>query len=121
MKEKITDNKQKIKLKQVKPVLSDPDVKKHQKELHRKIVIVTINKASNNFAFICRKYYISKQLAEGSPNKTKYSTSTYLEIQKNKQEIFKTNIKSCNKFDHKITEQNKALPIMYQLPCYKIE
>ena len=71
MKEKITDNKQKIKLKQVKPVLSDPDVKKHQKELHRKIVIVTINKASNNFA-------------EGSPNKTKYSTSTYLEIQKNK-------------------------------------
>ena len=84
MKEKITDNKQKIKLKQVKPVLSDPDVKKHQKELHRKIVIVTINKASNNFAFICRKHYISKQVAEGSPNKTKYSTSTYLEIQKNK-------------------------------------
>ena len=41
MKEKITDNKQKIKLKQVKPVLSDPDVKKHQEELHRKIVIVT--------------------------------------------------------------------------------
>ena len=37
MKEKITDNKQKIKLKQVKPVLSDPDVKKHQEELHRKI------------------------------------------------------------------------------------
>ena len=40
-------------------VLSDPDVKKHLEELHRKFAIVTIYKASSNFACIFRKYYIS--------------------------------------------------------------
>ena len=49
VKEKITKLKQKIKPKQAKPVLSDPDVKKHLEELHRKFVLVTIDKASNNF------------------------------------------------------------------------
>ena len=51
MKEKIIDLKQKIKPKQIKPVLSDPDVKKLLEELHRKFVIVTIRKASKNFEF----------------------------------------------------------------------
>ena len=72
MKQKITELKQKIKPKETKPELSDPDVKKHLDKLPRKFVIVTIGKASNNFYFICRKYCISKLLAEVSPNeKTK--------------------------------------------------
>ena len=70
VKEKITELKQKIKPRQAKPVLSDPDVKKHLEDLHRKFVIVTIDKASNNFAFIFRNYYISKLFAEFSPNST---------------------------------------------------
>ena len=44
--------------------MSDPDAKKNLEELHRKFVIVTIHKASNNFAFICRKYYIPKLTAK---------------------------------------------------------
>ena len=72
MKQKITELKQKIKPKETKPELSDPDVKKHLDKLHRKFVIFTIGKASNNFSFICRKYCISKLLTEVSPNdKTK--------------------------------------------------
>ena len=73
--EKITEIQQKIKPKQTKPVLSDPDAKKHLEELHRKFVTVTIDKAYNNFVFIYRKHYISKQLAEVSPNKNQNSTS----------------------------------------------
>ena len=68
---------QKIKSKQINPVLSDPDVKKHLEELNRKFVIPTIDKASNNFAFICRKYYISKLLVETSPNKNRGSTYSH--------------------------------------------
>ena len=49
--------------------MSDPDAKKNLEELHRKFVIVTIHKASNNFAFICRKYYIPKLTAKVSPIK----------------------------------------------------
>ena len=55
MKGKITELKQKIKSKQTKLVLSDPDVKKHLEKLHRNFVTANIDKVSNNFAFICRK------------------------------------------------------------------
>ena len=108
--------KRKIKHKQTKPVLCDPDVKKHLEELHRKFAFVTIDKASNNFAFTYRKYYISKLLAEVSPNKNKNSKSTYSQTQKSKEELIKANIKYCKKSDLKVTEQDKTLPIMCWLP-----
>ena len=111
MKEQITELKQKIKPKQTKLELSNPDVKKHLEELHRKSLNVTIDKGSNNFAFICRKYYIFKLLAEVSPNKNRNSTSTYSKTQNSKEEIIKTNIKYCKKCDlRKLTEQDKTLP-----------
>ena len=69
-KETITGLKQK-KTKQAKLILTDPDVKKHLEEVCEKFAIVTIDKASSNFAFICRKCYISKLLADVSPNKYK--------------------------------------------------
>ena len=75
--EKTTELRQKIKPKQTELVLSDPDVKKHLEGLHVQFVIVTIDKASNNFAFICSKYNISKLLADVSRNKNGNSTSTY--------------------------------------------
>ena len=109
VKEKITEFKQKIKPKQTKPVLGDPDVKNYLEELHQKLVIVTSDKASNNYEFLCRKYYISKLLAEVSPNKNKYSTAAYSETQK-------CNIKYFKKFKPKLTEQEKILSIMYWLP-----
>ena len=111
-----TNNKvNKIKPKQTKPVPSNPDVKKHLEELHRKFVIITIDKVSN-FALICRKYYISKLSAEVPPNENKNSTPTYSQTQKSMEEIIKTNMKYCKKIDLKITEQDKSHPIMYWLP-----
>ena len=78
MKEKIAELKQKIKPKQVKPVLSEPYVKKHLLiEIHLKLVTVTIDKASSNFIFIWRKYYISKLLAEVFPNKKKFNIKVF--------------------------------------------
>ena len=64
-------------------MLSDPDVKKHLEEFHQKIVIITIDKASNNFLFIFRKCYVSKLLTEFSPNKKK-PTTQQPSIQKHK-------------------------------------
>ena len=89
MKEKIRELKQKTKPKQTKPVLSDPDVKTKMEELHQKFVIVTIDKASNNFAFMCRNYHIFKLLVKVSPSKNKNSTSTYSQTQRSKEEIVK--------------------------------
>ena len=73
------------------PVLSNPDVKKHLKELNQKFYIVTIDKASNNFTFPCRRY--CKLLAEVSHNKNKSSASAYSQTQISKEELIKANIK----------------------------
>ena len=99
MKEKITVLTQKIKPKQTKLVLCHPDVQKHLEELHRKFVIVTIDKESNNFAFIHRKFHISKLLTNVSPNKNENLTSRYSQTQKCKEELIKANIKCYKKID----------------------
>ena len=85
VKKEATVFKQKIKPKHTKLALSNPNIKKYLEELHLKFVIVTIDKASSNLAFICRKYYISNLLAVVSPNKNKNSTSTYSRTQKSKE------------------------------------
>ena len=58
------NTKKKIKPSFTKPILSDPDVLPYLGTLHLKCVIVPIDKGSNNFAFICKKFYISKILSE---------------------------------------------------------
>ena len=65
---------------------------------------------------ICRKYNISKQLAEVSPNKNENSTSSYSQTQKSKEDTLKTNIKYSKTPNLKLTEQDKTLPIIYQQP-----
>ena len=89
MKKKIRELKQKIIPKQTKQVMSDLNVKKHVEKLHRKYFNVTVDKASSKFVFICTKYYISKILAEVSPNKNKNSSSTYSGIQNSRGKLLK--------------------------------
>ena len=56
--------KTKIKPSFKKPLLPDPDVLAYLATLHGKYVIFPIDKASNNFAFVPKKFYISKILSE---------------------------------------------------------
>ena len=92
-----TELKQTIKPKETKPLLSDPDVKKHLEGLYQKFVIVTIYKASNYFIFIYTKYCISKQLVDISPNKNKNSASAYSHTQEHEEKAIKTSIKHSKK------------------------
>ena len=39
-------------------ILNTPDVMKYKQDLHARFVIVPIDKASNNFAIICKRFYI---------------------------------------------------------------
>ena len=54
--EKIDILKNSMKFNTAKPTLSDPEVLEYLKQLHRRFVIATIDKAANNFAFICKKF-----------------------------------------------------------------
>ena len=44
---------------QTKPVLFDDEVKTYFESLHRRFIIVKIDKAANNYALICKRFYAS--------------------------------------------------------------
>ena len=46
------------------PVLGDPEVVEYLDKLHSRFVIVPVDKASKNFAFICKSYYIKVLMNE---------------------------------------------------------
>ena len=46
------------------PVLKDPEVVEYLKLLHNRFVIVPVDKASKNFAFICKAFYIKVLMQE---------------------------------------------------------
>ena len=112
---KINDLRVHLQPKYTKPVLCDIEVKNYLAELHQRFVIVTVDKASNNFAFICRKYYISKLLSEVGYGNTP-SQKTYSQVDISKEDIINANINYCKKFDLDVTNNDKTLPIMYWLP-----
>ena len=54
-----------------KPVLEDEEVLAALADLHRRFVVVPIDKAANNVAIICNRYHIQKLLDEvGVPGNT---------------------------------------------------
>ena len=94
VKDIITYLKNKVTPNVTKPVLKDPEVQQYLESLHRKFVIINIDKASNNFAFTCKMFYVNRFLSEL--------------VIKNKQ--------FCEKFGLTISEKQKSLPSMYWIP-----
>ena len=98
----------------VKPVLRDPDVVSYLTDLHSKFVLVPIDKASNNIAIVCKKFYIEKLLSEvglsGNPN------NTYHISDENPNNIIETNIHFCKSLNLPVNEKNNCLPYMYWTP-----
>ena len=99
---------------QTKPILNDPIVLEYLKQLQDRFVIVPIDKAANNFSFICKKYYVSKLLEEvGIPFGDK---PTYKLQNVKKESIIQTNTLFCEKYKLAVSEDQKTLPIMYWIP-----
>ena len=69
-------------------MFSDPEVVRELSSLHENFVIVPADKASNNYTFVCKKYYVSILIEElglnslpGNPtyNLTDFSASEVLD------------------------------------------
>lgn len=60
-------------------------------------VAATIDKAANNLAFICKKYYIPMLLGDVDLPKSK--SKTYSKTTHSTEEIVQGNIEYCKKFD----------------------
>ncbi|WP_456235821.1 hypothetical protein [Soonwooa purpurea] len=96
------------------PVLRNPLVLENLKELHNKFVITPIDKAANNVAFICKRYYIERLLSEVGLNGM--SSATYKISTRDPNEIILNNIELCEKLGLNMESKMKKMPTMYWIP-----
>lgn len=97
-----------------KRLLQDSVIKEYLEILHNKYVIVPVDKAANNFAFICKRYYVARLLTEvGIPNG---SSQTYERLDTDYHKIINDNIELCKKYGLQVGEREQCLPIMYWIP-----
>ena len=111
---KIQELKSKVTISPTKPLLQNQDVLSALAELHDKFVIVPNDKASNNVAIVCKRFYVQKLLTEvGVPGDT---SSTYKLSDRNQDDIIFDNSLLCERFGLPLEERQKSLPYMYWLP-----
>ena len=75
--EKINTNKQRVKAVDRKSVFEDPDAKQELDCLQNDFIIVPIDKASSNIAFICRRRYAEVIYNELDISSAQNPNSTY--------------------------------------------
>ena len=88
-------------------------------QLHEHFIVSTVDKASNNFAFVCKKFYILVLLKELGFNQSlqPIGNVTYSPQQVNKEEIIERHSKELsNIFKLDTTEDNKMLPKLFWIP-----
>ena len=86
-----------------KPILLDEDVQASLAELHSRFVVVPIDKAANNVAIICKRFYIQKLLDEvGVPGN---ASPTYKLSEEEPNDIINNNSLLCEKFGLSLEER----------------
>ena len=97
-----------------KPVLKNDSSVACLEDLQKQFVIVPIDKASNNIAFVCKKFYIKRILDEVGV--TDLPSDTYKICNLDIQNIVQNNVQICDKFGLKVEEGYETLPIIYWMP-----
>ena len=106
-----------LKVKQCNSTFDKISIKKCLKDLHSKYIITPIiDKAANNVAFICKRFY-AMNLAKELGITTSNPEQTYFRTNKTRDQIIKKHIKEAKKtFQIDISEPMNVLPIMYWTP-----
>ena len=113
---KIEELKNKFKFSRVKQVLRDPEVVSYLNNLQEQYVMCPIDKAANNIAFICKKYYVQVLLKElGSLSAT---SNTYQQVKDTLHYILQQQINTLDfVFGSKNNDEEfNCLPCIYWLP-----
>nr|NIQ20721.1 hypothetical protein [Gammaproteobacteria bacterium] len=94
--------------------LKQPEVLEYLKYIHERFVLVPVDKASNNFAIICKTFYIKQLMNElgfqhGIPKgNTVYSNSTT-----NLAGVCDSHTKQLKEFNIRLTKENHHIPYLY--------
>merc|ERR1711928_285663 len=112
--QKIRNLKLRVQPKKTKQVLKRPDVVEHLEQLHKTYVFVPIDKAGNNIAIICKRYYVEVILKEigqiGDGN------STYEKVSKTVEDVVEDNVMYSERLGLEVEDREKDLPSMYWIP-----
>ena len=81
--------KTKIKISFRKPIFSGPDVLPYLAILHRQCVIDPMDKAGNDFTFVCKEFYLPKTIAQFGEYNNMQSSFTYSKTNFSKDDIIK--------------------------------
>ena len=112
--EKITHLRSFVKPETTKPVLRNEASISCLEKLQQQFVLVPVDKAANNIAFICKAYYIRRILDEVGV--LDLPSNTYKICNKNIDKVIADNIQICDKFGLKVEEGYDTLPIIYWMP-----
>ena len=112
--EKIEQLKSRIPNRQRKQILKDQTVLGYLEELQKHFVLVPIDKASNNIAVICKKYYVEVILKEVGV--LGQASVTYTRSNKTMVEIIHDDLLVTDRLKLKAEEKNEILPSMYWMP-----
>ena len=88
--------------KTTKPVLKNDSSLSCLEDLQKQFVLVPIDKAANNIAFICKSFYIKRILDEVGVSDL--PSSTYKFCNKDVQKVIYDNIQVCERFGLKVEE-----------------
>ena len=103
--------------KSMKPnqVLTRPDVINYLNKLHSRFVIVPIDKASNNFAIICKVFYI--QVLKGELGVTSTGlvegNDVYQPVSYGKEVIFEEHSHKLKELGINLDDENRHIPALY--------
>ena len=95
-------------------ILNTNNVKDYIYEMHKKFVISPIDKASNNFAIICKKFYLDVIQGELGISEKIKGNSVYKPVNQNIDNIIEKHVDSIkNDFNINIKEVDKNIPLLY--------
>lgn len=121
IKEKVCERvkivRENLKTKFTSEVLKTDECMKALKQLQDTYVITPIDKAANNIAFICKRFYATILVKELGLHSSA-GNETYVSLKEaNKEKIVKEHVDTLSKeFNLTVPEQSKTLPHIYWLP-----
>jgi hypothetical protein len=95
-------------------VTNDPTVKKYIAELQSRFVIVPVDKAANNFAIICKSFYVQTLCKElGFVDRSVKGNSVYKPSGKSITQISDIHRSKLKHFNIRLTTENCHIPFLY--------